>query len=187
MRCEDFLQHYTDESDAAATDVDLLELEAHRAACPRCARYVRVVDEGCRLVRSLPRLEVSERFEARLDLRLLQVDEELRQLRDRGHASSVPLVTAVALAILLGAVAWSPVGRGRTASAQVQLPAIVAAPPTEVRQASRRTALPDPGLRLVPLDQREADLWAVSGNLLYEYSPLKARYAGPSFANRAFE
>lgn len=187
MRCEDFLQSYSDEIGPGAPEFDVDALRAHREGCPRCARYARVVEEGCRMVRSLPRVEVSERFEARLDLRLLQVDEELRQLRDRGHASSVPVVTAIALAVLLGAVAWSPATRGPVAPTQVQLPAIVAAPPNQSRQASRRTALPDPGMRLRPLNELEADLWAAQGNLLYEYSPLKARHAGPSFASNSFD
>ena len=186
MRCQEFLGAYPEAQDRGDGGLPP-EVQRHLEECPRCARYARVVDEGCRLVRTLPRLEVSERFEARLDHRLLQVDEDLRMVRERGSISGATVAAAAALAVLLGAVAWSPALRNHGVRAHVQLPPIVAAPPQQVRTAFRRSPAPDPGLRLQPLDRLEADLWAAKGNLLYEYSPLKARYSAAGFASTAIE
>ena len=187
MRCEEFLEAYSEILDGDGVGPAPPDVLAHLHTCPRCTRYAQVVEEGCRLVRALPRVQVSERFADRLDHRLLLVDEELRKMRERGTASAATVATAVALAVLLGMVAWSPAVQGRRAPAQVQLPAIVAAPPNQVRAASRRMVLPDPGLRLGRLDALEADLWAARGSLLYEYSPLRARYRTAEFASNGLQ
>jgi len=185
MRCEEFLRDYTEAFDGAGTSALSAQAQAHRELCPGCARYVRVVEEGCRLFRSIPPVEPSGRFRERLDHRLLSVDEDLRLLREGGPASRATIATAAAVAVLMAAVAWSPTLRPRTP--QVQVPAIVAAPPSEVRSASRRIALPDPGLRLRTLERLPDELWSSDAGLLYEYSPLRARYSGASFARNGLD
>lgn len=85
--------------------------ERHQAACASCARYARVLANGVDALRSLPPLEASADFEARLQHRLFHVQDEAA-LGARPRSSRVWLAAAASLALL---VAGEQVLDGRAA------------------------------------------------------------------------
>lgn len=100
VACSVFLARHS-----AYLDDDLLPRERsaherHQAECASCARYARVLASGVDVLRSLPELEPSADFEARLQHRLFHLQDEAA-LRERGRSSRVWLAAAAALALLV--------------------------------------------------------------------------------------
>ena len=171
MNCSEFVARFTDYVDGAAAPADMRAMEEHLGGCDSCRRYRTVVEHGAELLRSLPAPELREDFEPRLQHRLYHV-QEVRVLSEAA-TSRTPALTVVGIAVLLTAVAWSPLLW--TGAPVVELPPIVVdrAPSTlGVRPAAaERSPL---RLRAVPaLDQ---GLW--DDTRLYEYTPLSRRYEG---------
>lgn len=108
MTCQEFLARHSEYMDGELDPREYDRVEAHRASCPRCARYDRVVRSGVRLLRGLPEVEPSPDFFPRLQHRLYHLDEELRA-RDRG--TSAGAVASLAIAAALALLAWSPLLR----------------------------------------------------------------------------
>lgn len=125
MDCESFLEDYSSFRDGDVSRERREAFEAHVGECPSCARYHRVVSRGAQIVRSLPELEVSDDFMARLEGRLYEVDVERSWQARRAPAGAATATLSVAAAIALAA--WIPVMR--PASGLETLPSMVAGAP----------------------------------------------------------
>lgn len=170
MDCSDFVARFTDYVDGAVASPEAAAMQAHLEHCESCRRYKTVVEHGADLLRSLPAPELREDFEPRLQHRLYHVQEE-RALSE--HATSrTPAFAVFGIAVLLTAVAWSPLLRG--SAPVVQLEPIVVdrapAPAPRVRPVSAQR--PPLQLRAGP----ELDGGLFEDTRLYEYTPLSRRY-----------
>ena len=148
------------------------------AACGKCARYQEVVSRSVALLHAMPKAELAESFRPRLQHRLFHLDDGGAVGRP-GRGSATPAVTVLGMAILLTAVAWSPMIGGSVP--EVELPAIVVSGPPLL------DPLLDPDAAgLMPVssgvpassDLFPGGLWSDAKNLLYEYSPMSERYRG---------
>lgn len=169
MNCSEFVARFTDYVDGDAPPADVEAMEEHLGGCESCRRYRTVVEHGAALLRSLPAPELQEDFEPRLQHRLYHVQEE-RSLSE--HATSrTPAFAVFGIAVLLTAVAWSPLLRGSAPVVQLE-PIVVDRAPTAPRvrpvNGERRP------LELRPAPALDAGLW--EDTRLYEYSPLSRRY-----------
>jgi anti-sigma factor RsiW len=169
MNCSEFVARFTDYRDGAAPPEDVEAMEKHLGGCESCRRYKTVVEHGAALLRSLPAPELREDFEPRLQHRLYHVQEE-RSLSE--HATSrTPAFAVFGIAVLLTAVAWSPLLRASAPVVQLE-PIVVDRAPTAPRIRLVSTQRRPLELRAAPaLDE---GLWA--DTRLYEYSPLSRRY-----------
>lgn len=170
MNCSDFVTRFSEYVDGTASSSEMRAMDEHLTGCASCSRYRTVVEHGAQLLRSLPAPELRDDFEPRLQHRLFHVHEE--RLSSDAATSRTPALTVLGIAVVLAAVAWSPVLRG--SAPEVELAPIVvdrAPSPVRIRLASvqARGALE---IRRVP--DLEADLW--DDTRLYEYSPLSRRY-----------
>lgn len=181
MNCSQVVAHFTDYLDGVASAEEDAAIERHLEGCPRCVRYENVLRHGAELLRTLPEPELREDFVPRLQHRLFHVDND-RAIREHG-GSGAPAMTVLAIAVLLAAVAWSPVLF--TGSPVVELePIVVDRAPA--RSPVRPVSTTPPGTFST---KSEADLveglWA--NTLLYDYTPLSQRYERRARARRAFE
>ena len=169
MNCSELVARFTDYVDGVAPPEDLGAMEEHLARCDSCRRYKTVVEHGAELLRSLPAPELREDFEPRLQHRLYHVLEEREHLG--APTSRTPALTVLGIAVLLTAVAWSPLLR--TSAPVVELPPIVVdrAPQTF---RIRPIAAQESALRLRAAPVLDQGLW--DDTRLYEYSPLSRRY-----------
>jgi anti-sigma factor RsiW len=85
MRCRDFQQKHLAFVDDTLSALDTEAMRGHLEACPRCARRDAAVRRGLMLARSLPRVECSDDFSARLEARLRELGPVNR------HAPAPPL------------------------------------------------------------------------------------------------
>ena len=126
MDCSEFLSRFSEFYDAPQEAPVRKEAEAHLAACGKCARYQEVVTRSVALLHVMPRPELAESFRPRLQHRLFHLDEGGSAARP-GKASAIPAATVLGMAILLTAVAWSPMIGGGVP--EVELPAIIVSGP----------------------------------------------------------
>lgn len=170
MNCSEVVTHFTDYLDGTASEEQVRGIDEHLEACPRCVRYRNVLVNGAEILRSLPQPELREDFKPRLQHRLYHVDDE--RVLQAHAASGAPAMTVVGIAVLLTAIAWSPMLFG--SSPVVELAPIV------VDQEPRRSpafavgATP-PGTFSTKSDS-ELDLRLWANTLLYDYTPLSQRY-----------
>ncbi len=169
MNCSDFVARFTDYVDDAAPPALVQAMEEHLDGCVSCRRYQAVVEHGAELLRSLPAPELREDFEPRLQHRLYHVQEELTLST---HATSrTPALTVFAIAVLLTAVAWSPLLREGAPVVELEPIVVNRAPPApRIRPAALQARAIEP--RVAPT--LDAGLW--EDTRLYEYSPLSRRY-----------
>lgn len=184
MDCSEFLSRFSEFYDAPSGAPERQDGEAHMAECVSCARYQEVVSRSVELLHSMPRAELGENFRMRLQHRLFHLDDYGSVVR-AGRGSATPAVTLLGMAILLTAVAWSPmIGDGVP---EVDLPPIVVSGPPTL----------DPLLEfdaggLVPVSSRvpstsglfPGGLWSDAKNLLFEYSPMSRRDDGERVLRR---
>ncbi len=171
MNCSDFLSRFSEFYDAPDGAPVRQEAEAHMAACAKCARYREVVSRSVALLHLMPRAELAESFRPRLQHRLFHLDDGGSVARP-GRGSAIPAVTVLGMAILLTAVAWSPIiGSGVP---EVDLPAIIVSgpPPDPLLQPAALGRTP------VSSDLFPGGLWSDPDDLLYEYSSMSGRYRG---------
>jgi anti-sigma factor RsiW len=173
MDCTTFVARFTDYLDG---DVPLgvkTEMEEHLARCGSCRRYRNVVEHGRSVLMSLPVPELREDFGSRLEHRLLHVADE-RALPDE-VASRAPAMAVLGVAVLLTAVAWSPVLFGGVPVVQLEPIVVdhapVTLPPLPFRNVSAPSTAGTDSEGLPELDRR---IW--EDMRLYEYSPLSRRY-----------
>ncbi len=172
MNCSDFLSRFSEFYDAPEGAPVRQEAEAHMAVCGKCARYQEVVTRSVALLHMMPRAELAESFRPRLQHRLFHLDDGGSVARP-GKGSATPAVTVLGMAILLTAIAWSPIfGSGVP---EVDLPAIVVSGPPMSELLFEPDAL---GVTPVSSGLFSGGLWSDAENLLYEYSPMSERYRG---------
>ena len=171
VECSEFLGRFSDFYDAPPGSRLRRQVEAHLEQCEKCARYERAVASGAALLRTLPRIELSESFRPTLEHRLFHLEDENALARAAG-ASAVPVLTAVGVVVVLAIVAWSPTFRRPTV--QVDLaPIVVSGPPSPEPAFPTLTGSFTP--REPVLDLKK-ELWSDPNALLFEYSPMRERY-----------
>lgn len=169
MTCERFLEGFSEYRDGLAAPEFRQEAEAHLRSCTDCRHYERVVDRGLRVLRDDQDLKVPEDFEPRLRHRLYHVDDEAALHRHVTSASTG--LSVLGIAILLSALAWSPLLR--PAAPVVELaPIVVSRPPANfwLRQQLMQSAGARSGF--VGFAGRSDDLWSDPSGLLYRHSAL---------------
>ena len=172
MDCSEFLSRFSEFYDAPQEAPVRKEAEAHLAACGKCARYQEVVTRSVALLHVMPRPELAESFRPRLQHRLFHLNEGGSAARP-GKASAIPAATVLGMAILLTAVAWSPMIGGGVP--EVDLPAIIVSGPPMLEPLVG----PDvPGLTPVSSGLFPGGLWSDMEDLLFEYSPMSERNRG---------
>lgn len=128
MRCNEFIDGYSDFRDGLVTDEARVQYERHLAACDRCVRYDRVVSRGVEVCCDLLAAEPSPDFLPRLQHRIFHVEDGAR-LTSRRALGSAALVAVAGVGLL--AVAWLPFATRM--SVEVQLPPVaVDAPPASL-------------------------------------------------------
>jgi hypothetical protein len=173
MNCSEFIagfSEYYDGRDGSPDD----SMRAHLEECVSCRRYHRVVTRGGQLLRELPPPSVPPDFHPRLQHRIYHVEDEAVLTRPVGSGTTG--ATALAMAILLTVVAWSPSVTGSAPT--VELPPIVAQAPVTLRSLTPvGTGLsPRPSVLDLGPSRDGQRLWVNTHSLLYEYSPLSAKY-----------
>ena len=172
MDCSEFLSRFSDFYDAPPESQFRRQGEAHLEQCEKCARYARTVASGAALLKTLPRVELSESFRPTLEHRLFHLEDENTLARAAG-ASAVPVLTAVGLVIVFAIVAWSPVFR----SSPVQAPVVVSSPQLGEPTFVGSTGAAGTGIFAPqePVPDLQKELWSDPNALLFEYSPMRER------------
>lgn len=170
MDCSDFLSDFTEYYDGSG-DPELRDrAEGHLESCPSCRRYLQVVDRGARVLRSLPEVPVPSDFRPRLRHRIYHVADEVA-LGSSRVSSGVNAVVVLALALLLGFAAWTPLLRDRVP--EVTLSPIVVSDAPQRRPALRLSPasfLGGSSGRAAPASFRLQG-WEGSRSLLFPDSP----------------
>lgn len=128
--CKKFREQHALFVDQRCTAHEEDEMREHLHECPACSRHDTIVRRSLMLVRSLPTIEPSADFRARLDARLREVSPLAAR---RPWITYVPLVAAAAsLAFVAGlaAHAWHDArGTSQIASMPIRLAPVVATLP----------------------------------------------------------
>ncbi len=172
MDCSEFLSRFSEFYDQDPTLEDRSEFEDHLEGCPSCDRYLKVVEQGGKLLRELPVPRLRGDFFPRLQHRIFNLDQEEAVRRSTG-GSSFTAGTAFAVAALLVLIVWYP--DFRSEPPDVELPAIVVKEPPP--RAPVLSSSPRPAQSVGAsgsFDERA--LWTQSHSLLYEHSPLGQRH-----------
>ena len=172
MNCSEFLSRFSEFYDAPRDAPVRKEAGAHMAECGKCARYQEVVTRSVALLHVMPKAELAESFRPRLQHRLFHLDEGGSVARP-GKTSATPAVTVLGMAILLTAVAWSPIIGGGVP--EVDLPAIIVSGPPTLEPVLGPDA---PGFTPVSSGLFPGGLWSDTEDLLFEYSPMSERNRG---------
>lgn len=174
MNCSNFMARFSDFHDREADFDQVEDFEEHLRLCASCRQYEEVVRNGVELLRSMPAAEISEDFHLRLQHRIFHVDDEQAFLKGQSSAGSgTTAATALAMAVLLVVVAWSPAIL--SGDPDIHLPAIVINdPPPRPAPATTVNALLLPNSRL-----QDRPLWNHTHSLLYEYSLIAERNRAP--------
>ncbi|MBW3533761.1 MAG: zf-HC2 domain-containing protein [Gemmatimonadetes bacterium] len=179
MNCPQFLERFSDYYDRTGEDAFLAAVEEHLDGCEECRRYVEVVRRGSELLHAFPQLEVSDDFEPRLRHRIYHI-EDGDALTPGSAGSGTTTVTALVMAVLVTAAAWSPALRA--SAPEVELSPIVVSRP-EARPLGLR-----PSQRLLlaaPSTAVPRHIWDGSHALLYRYSPLSGSHGRDEVVRRA--
>ena len=103
MDCREFLENHPLFVDLRCSAIEERAFQQHATQCPSCAHHDAMVRRSLLLVRSLPVIEPSPDFRARLDARLKSVQPEIAAPRFRpsfaafgSMAAAVLLVAALA-------------------------------------------------------------------------------------------
>lgn len=137
MDCREFHDRHAPFVDLMCSAVDEQEMREHMRACADCARHDTRIRRSLMLVRSLPTIEVSPDFRARLDARL-----RAAAMMPAERAMPKPMRPSfgafAAIAAGVAFVTWmaADVVR-RSAPPSVEMPPVVASlPPLEPAQAA---------------------------------------------------
>ena len=170
MDCSNFVIKYTDYKDGSASAEVVGRMQEHLSVCESCRRYEAVVECGSSLLRALPRPELREDFQPRLQHRLYNLQE--KRFVSNLPTSRAPTFAVVGIAMLLTAVAWAPLLSSRTTAVELEPIVVDQAPAlTTARQVGSSSA------EMVgddPPEELDSDLWHDAR--VYDYSPLFRRY-----------
>jgi anti-sigma factor RsiW len=180
MNCTHFLARFSEYYDGLMDPEERERAEEHLRDCASCRRYRRVVERGVERLRSLQPVSVPDDFQARVRDRLRHEEDDRGPAMVGSAASGTSLGAALAMALLLVAVAWSP--SLEDGAPEVRVPAIVVSEPAP----SVRPGLSVPASSFfrarseLRVDLDAPTLWRDPGSLLHEYSSLHRRYPGGS-------
>lgn len=181
MTCAEFLDRFSDYYDGLLQPAEAARLDRHKAECPSCEGYARVLDQSLGLLRELPVVEPRDDFKAGIQYRIHHEDElELVGLGPLGSAAATRTVALVA--VMLAFTAWAP-SLVRPASNGVR--ALAAARGLAVAPVGDRAndATEYEEIELAPFsagqlgapDEEVKQLWIYPNAMLYEYSTLGGR------------
>ncbi len=168
-RCSEYLDDQIDEEIAG-------EFKAHLSDCSRCRQYHATLLQGRDLLRAIPSLEVPPDFHARLDHRILHIEDGASIARE-SLGSGATTAAVVAMTVLLALAAWAPlVGSSRVS---LELPAVVVAQPPSptFTPRARHPSFSRGGSFFTTVDFQEG-VWGDTHELLFEYSSLSHRRRG---------
>jgi anti-sigma factor RsiW len=170
MDCTHFVARFTEYLDGDLSPAEASAMKEHLERCGSCQRYRSVVEHGRSVLLSLPVPELREDFTSRLEHRLLHVADE-HELPDEVD-SRAPALAVLGVAVLLTAVAWSPLLIGGAPVVQLA-PIVVDHAPVEPTRLPVSKATDLSGGPQGP-PQLDRNIW--EDMRLYEYSPLSRRY-----------
>ena len=124
MDCREFLDNHALFVDLRCSAIEERAFQAHTAECPKCAHHDAMVRRSLLVVKSLPTIEPSADFRARLDARLRSVQPEIVAPRFRSSLSTFAAVAAGL--VLVAAIAANSM---RTGSTVIQMAPVVATLP----------------------------------------------------------
>lgn len=128
MYCREFREKHVGFVDDTLPAIDMEEMHHHLRGCARCARHDTAVRRGLMLVRSLPQIEPSAEFMARLNERLAEA--RLHRERDRMPVRTGRLMTgafaAMAAGLALAGYIAIDVARRASGPAEIEMPPVVA-------------------------------------------------------------
>src|SRR5205814_8755252 len=107
MDCREFRDQHALFVDLRCSALGENEMREHMRCCPKCSRHDTVVRRSLMLVRSLPSIEPSPDFRARLEARLRSMSPELAPRPIRPSYSA--LFALAARALFLAYLASNPV------------------------------------------------------------------------------
>jgi predicted anti-sigma-YlaC factor YlaD len=136
MRCEEFLEGFSEYLDDFAGAGQQAAFNAHLRECQACRRYHRVVQQGLELCGQLPHLHSSPDFLPRLKHRLYHVDDGPRLAESR-HLGSAALIAVASVGVL--ALAWLPFAT--RVSMEVTLPPVAVSLPASSSASQMTPAL----------------------------------------------
>ena len=138
MDCREFRDRHAPFVDLLCSAVEEAEMREHIRLCATCARHDMVVRRGLMLVKSLPTIEPSPDFQARLEARLRSTDFDTPRTR----SLRISYVAFTAIAAVLAFVALFGVAAMRNAQPQViHLSPVVASVPEIESSPLAATAL----------------------------------------------
>lgn len=146
MRCQEFIQGYSEYADDRLRPEERARFEAHRRTCGACDRYHAVLRRGLAEVRSLPTVRPSPDFLPRLQHRLYHVDDAGRLSGSR-HLGSAALVAVAAVGFL--ALAWLPFATRM--SVEIELPAVAVEAPVRSLEVAPERSLFSSGPYVAPV------------------------------------
>ena len=135
MDCKDFRDRHAPFVDLMCSVQDEREMREHMKACAPCARHDTRIRRSLMMVRSLPTIEPSADFRARLDARLREVRAAERFATPRPPRLIAARFAALAAGIaLVSYVATDLVRRAQTP--EIEMPPVVATLPAEPLQVA---------------------------------------------------
>ena len=122
MDCREFRDQHALFVDLRCSALEENEMREHMRLCPKCSRHDTVVRRSLMLVRSLPSIELSPDFRARLEARLRTASPEMAPRPYRAsYAAFLALAASVVfLAYLAADATW------RSAPTEIRMAPVVA-------------------------------------------------------------
>lgn len=186
MDCSEYLEHASEFLDGRAEESLAGRIDGHLSRCPRCRRHNTILEEGLRLLQTLPEIDIPSDFQPRLDHRIFHLEDGSSLAREH-LGSGVTAVSVLTMAVLMAFAAWTPrmSGSDRTA---LELPAVVVNERPE-RSFTPRARPPtfSRGLSLFTTADFQEGVWGDTHQLLFEYSSLSARRRGPGLTRTGLQ
>ena len=126
MDCKEFHERHAPFVDLMCSVQDELDMREHMRGCQECAKHDTRIRRSLMLVRSLPSIEPSPGFRARLDERL----REVRATPARPAPRRTSAVVMAAIAAGAAFIAWFAIESvGTTPTPEIAMPPVVAMTP----------------------------------------------------------
>jgi len=173
MKCSEYLALSSEFRDGQIQAGISAEIEAHLGSCPMCHRHQEALREGVDLLRSIPGLDVSVDFRARLEHRIFHIEDGALIARE-AVGSGATTLAVVGVAVLLALAAWAP--RAGILEPAVELPAVVvSAPAPRIFTASHRRPTFPGGPSVFTTAGFQDGPWGDTHQILFRYSSLSER------------
>ncbi len=129
MDCRDFRNRHLAFTDNTLSEVEVVAMQAHLAACERCSRYDTVMRRGLLVLRNLPTIEPSPEFLDRLNLKLRHLQRaDARAALYRGPSIGSFVATAASV-VAIGFLAAAMLNRIVSPAKDLVLAPVVATRP----------------------------------------------------------